>query len=251
MAYVNNKFCWHGIITGDIEKAKAFYTDTIGWGTTSMEMGDETATMVTAADVPRAHIMLPPMEGVPNHISSYLRVEDVDAGVEAAVASGGKVVTPPTDIPPGRFSAVASPSGAVFLLFHEADEASAQNPPPGNGAIHWVELHSTDIDKDVEWLTKSFGLSTSTMDMPQGGTYHMLNDGDTMVGGAMQGMNPDAPSHWLVWIAVDDVDACLGRIKDKGGNVFNDPMDMEGVGRMAVAADNQGAVFGVITPAQG
>ncbi len=108
MAYVNNKFCWHGIITSDIEKASAFYTDTIGWGTTTMEMGSESVTMVTAGDIPRAHVMLPPMEGVPNHISSYLRIEDVDAGVEAAVANGGKVVTPPTDIPPGRFSAVAS-----------------------------------------------------------------------------------------------------------------------------------------------
>ena len=250
MAYVNNKFCWHGIITSDVEKAAAFYGETIGWGTTTMEMGDETVTMVTAADIPRAHIMLPPMEGVPNHISSYLRVEDVDAGVEAAVANGGNVVAPPTDIPPGRFSAVASPSGAVFLLFHEANEETAENPPPRNGAIHWVELHSTDIDKDIAWLTSSFGLTAGAMDMPNGGRYHMLSDGDTQVGGAMQGMNPDAPSHWLVWVAVDDVDACLGRIKQQDGQVFNDPMDMKGVGRMAVAADNQGAAFGVITPDQ-
>lgn len=251
MAYVNNKFCWHGIITEDVEKAKAFYSETIGWGITTMQMGDETATMVTAADIPRAHIMLPPMEGVPNHISSYLRVEDVDAGVEAAVAHGGTVVAPPTDIPPGRFSAVASPSGAVFLLFHEADEETAQNPPPGVGAIHWVELHSTDIAKDVEWLTSAFGLTTGMMDMPNGGTYHLLNDGDTQVGGAMQTMSPEAPSHWLVWVAVDDVDACLGRIKDRSGKVFNEPMDMKGVGRMAAVADNQGAAFGVITPDQG
>jgi predicted enzyme related to lactoylglutathione lyase len=250
VAYVNNKFCWHSIVTGDVEKAKSFYSDAIGWGITTMEMGDETATMVTAAGIPRAHIMQPPMEGVPNHISSYLRVEDVDAGVEAAVANGGKVVAPPTDIPPGRFSAVASPSSAVFLLFHEANEETAQNPRPGDGAIHWVELHSTDIDADIEWLTNAFGLTAGAMDMPNGGSYYMLGDEETSVGGAMQTMNPGAPSHWLVWISVADVDACLGRVKSQGGQIFNDPMDMPGVGRMAVVADNQGAAFGVITPEQ-
>ena len=171
MAYTNNKFCWHGIITTNVDKAKAFYAEAIGWDTTKMQMGDETATMVTVGGIPRAHIMLPPMEGVPPHISSYLRVEDVDSGTEAAVANGGAVVVPPTDIPPGRFSGVSSPSGAVFMLFHEADESTAQNPPAGDGAIHWVELHSTDVDADIAWLTNSFGITTSEMPMPNGGTY--------------------------------------------------------------------------------
>jgi len=248
MAYVNNKFCWHGIITTDVDKAKAFYGEVIGWGIQDMVMGDETATMVTAADIPRAHIMTAPMPGVPPHLSSYLRVADVDAGTAAAVANGGQVVAPPMDIPPGRFSVVSSPSGGVFCLFHEADEATAQNPPAGEGAIHWVELHSTDITADVAWLKASFGFSTSEMSMPQGGTYFLLNDGDTQIGGAMQGMNPEAPSHWLVWVNVSDVDACIERVKNHGGRSFNEPMDMPGVGRMAVVADNAGAVFGVITP---
>jgi len=149
MAYTNNKFCWHGVITGDVDKAKAFFSETVGFGATTMQMGDDTATMLTAGDIPRAHIMLPPMEGVPPHVSSYLRVEDVDAGLKAAVANGGTMTVPPTDIPPGRFAGVCSPSGAHFLLFHEADEATAQNPPGGSdGAVHWVELHSTDLDAD-------------------------------------------------------------------------------------------------------
>ena len=204
--------------------------------------------MVTAGGIPRAHVMLPPMEGVPPHISSYLRVEDVDAGTKAAVANGGAEVVPPTDIPPGRFSGVSSPSGAVFMLFHEADESTAQNPPAGDGAIHWVELHSTDVHADVAWLTSTFGLTTSEMPMPNG-TYYILSDGETQVGGCMAAMQPDMPSNWLVWVAVPDVDGCIGRIKERGGNAFSDPMDMPNIGRMAVVNGNDGAFFGVITPA--
>jgi predicted enzyme related to lactoylglutathione lyase len=92
-------------------------------------------------------------------------VEDVDAGLAAPIENGGSIVVPPTDIPPGRFACVASPSGAVFLLFHEADEASAQDSPAGNGAIHWIELHSTDLTADVGWLSASFGLTSETMEM--------------------------------------------------------------------------------------
>jgi hypothetical protein len=31
MAYETNRFCWHGALTTDVEKTKAFYTETIGW----------------------------------------------------------------------------------------------------------------------------------------------------------------------------------------------------------------------------
>ena len=212
-------------------------------------MGDEAATMVTAAGIPRAHIMKPPMEGVPPHISSYLRVVDVDAKTQLAVDNGGTLINAPTDIPPGRFSVVQSPSGAVFCLFHEADEASAQNAPKGDGAIHWVELHSTDVDSDVTWLKSSFDLTTDSMAMPDGSTYYILKDGDVQVGGVMKGMNPNAPSFWLVWVAVPDIDDCVERVKNSGGQAFGDAMDMPGIGRMAVVTDPAGAAFGVITPA--
>ena len=213
-------------------------------------MGDEVATMLAAADgIPRAHVMLPPMEGVPPHISSYLRVADVDAGLAAAIESGGSMVVPPADIPPGRFAGVASPSGAVFLLFHEADEASAENPGASNGAIHWVELHSTDLATDVAWMESSFGIGHQKMQMPDAGDYFIFVDGETQVGGAMAAMSPEMPSAWMVWFQVDDVDACADRIKGKGGQILSDVMDMEGIGRMYVAMDSTGAAFGIITPA--
>ena len=31
MAYANNKFCWHGCVSTDVEKAKAFYPEVLGW----------------------------------------------------------------------------------------------------------------------------------------------------------------------------------------------------------------------------
>ena len=64
------------------------------------------------------------MDGVPSHWNNYLRVENVDESARSAEAAGGKVLVPGTDIPPGRFCVVASPSGATFSLFREADESA-------------------------------------------------------------------------------------------------------------------------------
>lgn len=250
MAYDENHFCWHGIITDDLARAKAFYTETLGWKAQTTTMGEDEVTMFAAADgVPRCHLSLPPMEGVPPHVQSYLRVKDVDARTKAAVKAGGTQLVPPTDIPPGRFSVVTTPSGAALSLFHEADEGSAENPGAGEGAIHWTELHSKDVDADLAWLKTVFGFTTDTMPMPDGGTYHLLKSGDRMAGGVTPAMSPEAPAMWLTWVEVGDVDAAHGRVTRHGGAAHTEPMDLPGVGRMAVVAAPDGAVFGIISPA--
>lgn len=252
MAYKNLHFCWHGVVSTDVTKAQAFYTETIGWKAQSVQMGDSESTMFVAADMPRAHLGSPSMAGIPSHWDNYLRVEDVDATAAAAAANGGVVVVPGTDIPPGRFAMVTSPSGAMLAIFRELDPTATNAPKTGAGSIHWVELHSKDLDADLAWLKSTFGATTSPIDMPDGAVYQMLHDTDgTPFGGAMAGRSPEMPSMWLAWVAVDDVDAALARATTLGGNALSRVMDMHTVGRMAVVQDNTGGVFGLIQPAEG
>lgn len=246
MAYRNNAFCWHGIITTDVEKAKAFYGEALGYSIVTAKMGDGEATMVAAANIPRAHISAPEAPGIPSHWDNYLRVDNVDATTKAAVSNGGKLVVPPTDIPPGRFSVVTSPSGAMVSLFKEADD-SATNAPAGPGSIHWTELHSTNLDADLKWLGETLGVTSQKMPMPNG-DYFILNTEDGTLGGAMAQQQAGAPAFWLSWVQVDDVDETVKRVTRYGGKVLSPLMDVKEVGRMAVVADPTGGSFGVITP---
>ena len=50
-------------------------------------------------------------------------------------------------------------------------------------------------------------------------------------------------SMWLGYILVADVDAMATRVRQAGGTVHRPPNDIPGVGRFAVVADPQGAVF--------
>ena len=244
MPYKNQKFCWFGIISTDVDRAKAFYTETLGWKSMVMTMGGTEATIFLANEVPIAHLASPAMSGVPSHWNNYFRVKDVDATAKAAKEHGGDIAFPPTDIPPGRFSIVTSPSGAALSLFHEADPSS-ENAPDGEGSICWTELHSTDMQADLKWLSDALGIESESTPMPDG-EYYMLKGENGPAGGAMKQRVEGAPAFWLSWVAVADVDETLERITRHGGRgltpIFEDPK----VGRMAVVADPTGGPFGII-----
>jgi len=60
--------------------------------------------------------------------------------------------------------------------------------------------------------------------------------------------NPNAPPHWLAYFLTSNCDATATKAKQLGAKFFMEPMTMENVGRMAVLADPQGAVFAIFQP---
>ena len=83
MAYTNNRFCWHGVISTDTAKTTPFYNEVLGWTSETVKMGDSDATFFAAADGKnRAHTRGPEMDGEPSHWNNYLRVENVDAAAK-------------------------------------------------------------------------------------------------------------------------------------------------------------------------
>ncbi len=51
---------------------------------------------------------------------------------------------------------------------------------------------------------------------------------------------------WLFYVGVDDVDATVAKVTGAGGAVHMPPVTMEGIGRIALVADPQGAPFYVM-----
>jgi hypothetical protein len=56
---------------------------------------------------------------------------------------------------------------------------------------------------------------------------------------------PEAPTMWTTYLATSDADATAAKVKRAGGQLIAEPMDVTDVGRMAVAVDPAGAVFGL------
>jgi hypothetical protein len=88
--------------------------------------------------------------------------------------------------------------------------------------------------------------------MGEMGTYVGIQLDGAPVGGMVDigGRAPDeVPAHWLVYFAVEDVDAALAQAKAGGGNVAVEPIDTP-AGRLAILTDPFGAAFAVIALSQ-
>lgn len=109
-------FHWNELVTRDVEKAKKFYGDTIGWTFDGMPMPDGTYWVAKMGDAVVGGLFPisgPQWDGVPEHWMSYLAVDDVDARVKKAVAAGAKLMRPAFDIPGvGRIAILTEPGGA-------------------------------------------------------------------------------------------------------------------------------------------
>jgi predicted enzyme related to lactoylglutathione lyase len=116
------------------------------------------------------------------------------------------------------------------------------------GALIWNELITDKPDSALAFYEAVLGVTSSTVEMGQGQTYHMLNVGETQVGGCMEPPMPDVPNHWHVYFAVQDADATAAQAGAEGGQIAVEPFDIPSVGRSAVLADPQGALFSVLTP---
>jgi predicted enzyme related to lactoylglutathione lyase len=114
-----------------------------------------------------------------------------------------------------------------------------------SGTPCWVDLGVDDIARAVTFYSQLFGWDIQP-GPPEAGGYRMcLKDGRPVAGiGPKQGP-PEDPPAWTVYLASDNADETAGRITAAGGQVVVAPMDVMDVGRMLVAADPAGAVFGV------
>ena len=109
-------FHWNELVTRDVEKAKKFYGDTIGWTFDGMPMPDGTYWVANIGGQPVGGLFPisgPQWDGVPEHWMSYIAVDDVDARVKKAQAAGAKLMRPAFEIPGvGRIAILTEPGGA-------------------------------------------------------------------------------------------------------------------------------------------
>jgi predicted enzyme related to lactoylglutathione lyase len=83
------------------------------------------------------------------------------------------------------------------------------------------------------------------------GYLHIAN-GEKFIGGIPPAKfrDPNVPPHWLAYFVVSNCDETAAKAKELGAKTHLAPMTMENVGRMAILADPQGAVFAIFQAAR-
>lgn len=122
------------------------------------------------------------------------------------------------------------------------------------GAFHWNELLTRNAKKSKDFYSKTLGWTYEDMPMAgMGDSYTIIKSNGEMVGGMLPMSGPmfeGVPESWFAYIAVDDLDKRLKKLKDAGGKVIREPWDVPGVGRIAIVSDAGGAAQGWMVPAQ-
>ncbi|GAA5177436.1 VOC family protein [Rugosimonospora acidiphila] len=111
------------------------------------------------------------------------------------------------------------------------------------GTPCWIDLGSPDLDVSRAFYTDLFGWTAEVSPDPAAGGYTTFHQGGSPVAGAGQLMSDSAPPAWTWYAATDDLDATAARVEGAGGKVMVPPMDVLGIGRMAVFMDTTGAPF--------
>jgi len=205
----------HGVFREVKRPSRLVYT----WGWTESSMKDVGETLVTVDFV------------------------DVNGSTEVRLRHEGFPAADPRDKHAHGWNGCLDKLGKMFgASSSDAECVSA-------GRFSWNELLTQDVAGAGAFYTKLFGwqMERSSASLP-GMDYMIFKSGDTMVGGMMKTMQPNAPSSWLTYVTVADCDASVKQATGLGGKVCVGPMDIPTVGRFAVLQDPQGASFGVFQP---
>ena len=108
--------CWSELNVHDVERAKKFYSQTLGWSFEGMPMDGATYWIISSQGA-RVGGMFemkgPELASVPEHWLTYIGVDDVDARLEKAKAAGATICKTAFEIPGvGRMAVLQQPGGA-------------------------------------------------------------------------------------------------------------------------------------------
>ena len=250
-----SNFVWYDLMTTDIKAAEDFYSGVVGWRAQDSGMTDQTYVILSAGETSVGGLMPLPAEaraaGAGPSWNGYVAVDDVDAFAERVKRAGGAVHRAPEDIPGvGRFAVVADPQGAAFLLFKGSTDEQPKPAAPGTpGHIGWRELHAGDGESAFAFYAGLFGWTKAeAMDMGPMGIYQLFAAGDAPIGGLMTKSEAMPRPFWLYYFNVDAIEAAVSRVKDKGGQVLNGPMEVPGGQWIVQCRDPQGAMFALVGP---
>lgn len=247
-------FSWIELATTDQEGAKRFYSRLFGWKANDTPMGPGavyTTFELSGGSAGAAYTLRPDdqAEGVPPHWMLYIAVENADATAARAPELGGTVLGPPFDVADyGRMAGLRDPTGAFFSIW-QANKNVGLTVAGEPGTLCWADLMTPDADRAKEFYSALFGWEISPGEKDPSGYLH-IKAGEEFIGGIPPRQpNPNGPPRWLAYFYVTDCDASAKQAGELGAKVHVPPMSIEGVGRFAVMADPQGAVFAIFTEA--
>ncbi len=246
------EFSWVDLAAKDLDTQSRFYESLFGWTHIDEPAGpDMTYRMFHSnGDVVAGAGQMTPQAyppGTPSMWNTYVAVDDVDATAARATQLGGKVPMPAMDVmEEGRMAVVQDPSGGAIGLW-QARRHKGATKFMEPGAITWNDLSTRDMRSAADFYEQLLGWQVERDDSSQPPYWQVKVDGQAE-GGIMpmpDQLPAEIPAHWMVYFAVDDVRATAEKVRELGGKVEMEPMEMDNI-IFGVVSDPAGATFAIM-----
>ena len=238
---------WAHVSTPDDDATRDFYSRLIGWDI-SPGAPEFHGYAMASLDGSLVAGVSPSDEGNLAAWTLFFGTTDADSTAALIETNSGTLLSPVIDIgDAGRMIVAQDPSGAMFGAW-EAKELNGFGLYGETGALAWNDLRSVDPDTARAFYGAVFGYHYTHLEMagPDYTTFSLEAEGAPIGGiGGMMGMD-GYPSHWIVYLAVADVDESVRLTPELGGHVVSPGFETP-YGRMAALADPTGASFWVVT----
>jgi predicted enzyme related to lactoylglutathione lyase len=233
----------------DLEGAKSFYGDVLGWtfGEASSEFGNYTQAYAGGKAVAAVVPPMPGQEGT-SQWCLYLASPDANATAQKIRDNGGQVLMEPMQV--GDFGTMVlgrDPSGVVFGVWQAGVHEGFEAPPDQPGSFCWAEVFTRDPEKSDAFFPGVFGYRAQQM-QDDAMDFRVYNLADRPALGRMkmtEEFPPEVPAYINVYFNVSDCDDAVAKATELGGVLRFGPMDTP-FGRFAALSDPQGANFSVI-----
>ncbi|MDQ0711086.1 putative enzyme related to lactoylglutathione lyase [Streptomyces luteogriseus] len=240
--------CWADAMFNDLEGAKSFYGEVLGWtfAEASAEFGNYTEAYASGKAVAA---VVPPMPGQDGLSQWCLYFASQDAAATAARIRdhGGEVLMDPMQVADfGTMCLARDPGGVVFGVWQAGTHEGFQTTGEP-GAYTWAEVFTREPAKTDAFFPAVF--SYRQRDMQDGETDFRIYDlGEHTVLGRMkmgEEFPPEVQPYINVYFTVEDCDEAVAKATALGGVLRFGPMTTP-FGRFAAISDPQGANFSVI-----
>ena len=238
-------FCWVDLTAFDIDMAESWYRELLGWSFdadgTSQGGGWFSSEGESVAGVRKASDAMLRDKATPVWLS-FVCVDDLDAMTVKATVLGGRVESAPEAVGErGRMAIISDPQGAQLGLWQPGTHAGAQRQGQP-GSVCWNELNTPDLAASRRFYGELFGWEL----VSDGGSPEYVEVRQGEHGGAGMIASEGRSAHWMVYFAVDDVEARTQAVASSRGGVILPSRTIPGVGTFSVVSDPRGAVFALI-----
>lgn len=245
------KVVFQELVAPDIAAAERFYGELFGWTFREVQTGGLKYAEARLYGRPVAGVV---QKGLPKGKDrapawlTFISVADLDKTLSVAMENGAITLFGPRDLPNrGKEAVLSDPQGAVFALL-TSSSGDPSDTLAAYGEWIWSALVVPDPDKDAAFYQKLVDYEVFELPSGSSGTEHLLlASGDY----ARASVNTSPPGSktgplWINFVRVEKADQMAARAVTLGGRVLVAPRRDRHGGKLAVVADPQGAVLGLM-----